>query len=209
VDAAIHINTALTHQVEHGEWFRSGFKRHAITATVTSDRTMQADVHVISGNWYALRQWIGHPRVIALDRDHYRGNPDNVSLGWLRPDGGREFRIGAGRPAPVPLPRKIQTASIFLADYNGPIDYDADELRLHPSTAGPPQRPLLDALKPYGVAIGYRTTALVTAALAGLRVICRDKRGMMARPDWLEVLPYADWHKSEISSGDAWEHLRG
>jgi len=146
--------------------------------------------------------------VIALDRDYYRGNPDNVSLGWLRADGGRDFRMGRYRTPPVPLPHKCSKASIFLADYNGRIDYDADEIRLHPSTSGPPRLTLDEALQPYGVAIGYRTSALVTAALAGLRVVCRDKRNIMARPDWLDILPYADWHKSDIESGDAWEHLR-
>lgn len=67
---------------------------------------------------------------------------------------------------------------------------------------------LRDDLKPYGVAIGYMTTALVIAALEGLRVDCRDKRSIMAQPDWLDILPYADWSHNEIANGDAWEHLK-
>jgi hypothetical protein len=48
---------------------------------------------------------------------------------------------------------------------------------------------------------------LVSAALAGLEVICKDARNIMFERNWLELLPYADWHWSEIENGDALEHL--
>lgn len=67
---------------------------------------------------------------------------------------------------------------------------------------------MLDALRRHGVAIGYQTTALVRAALEGLDTVCLDSRNILAQPDWYELLPYADWEASEISSGEAWEHLK-
>lgn len=77
---------------------------------------------------------------------------------------------------------------------------------MHPAEVRPAES-LGEALARHDVAIGYRTTALVTAALMGLRIDCRDPENIMARPDWLELLPWADWHYTEIESGEAWEHL--
>jgi hypothetical protein len=47
----------------------------------------------------------------------------------------------------------------------------------------------------------------VTAALEGLEVVCKDDRNIMSEPNWLELLPYADWNHQEIENGDVWEHL--
>ena len=47
----------------------------------------------------------------------------------------------------------------------------------------------------------------MTAALEGLEVVCKDDRNIMAEPNWLELLPYADWSHHEIENGDVWEHL--
>lgn len=124
----------------------------------------------------------------------------------MRSDGGRRFRIGAGRKAPDPKSRRASSRSIFLADYGGPIE-QADAVRLHPSEQSYPES-LVQALDGYGIAIGYQTTALVTAALEGLEVVCKDSRNIMWEPNWLELLTYADWHYKEIESGDAWEHLK-
>ena len=123
----------------------------------------------------------------------------------MQPDGSREFAVGAGRQPPVCKDRTGKRSSIFLADYDGPVDA-ADEIRLHPARERAADG-LLDALRRHGLAIGYQTTALVTAALEGLEIECRDNRNIMARPNWLELLPYADWHYTEIENGDAWEHL--
>lgn len=120
--------------------------------------------------------------------------------------GGRDFTAGEGRPGPVPAPAKLGTRSIFLADYEGPVE-PADTVRPHPARERPGE-PLEAALARHDVAIGYDTTALVTAALMGLRTVCRSETNIMARPDWLELLPWADWHGSEIASGACWDHLR-
>ena len=135
---------------------------------------------------------------------------DWISLGWLRPNGSRYFHIGEGRDKPEIKERPDKDGTIFLADYDGPIE-EADTVRLHPEHNGksgpPPSETLYEALKRHRTAIGYETSALVTAALEGLDVICKGKINIMLEPNWHDLLPYADWHYSEIQSGEAWEHL--
>ncbi len=128
-----------------------------------------------------------------------------VSLGWMREDGGRRFKAGSGHSSPTRAPARNTGGSIFLADYDGPIE-SADTIRLHPAKQAPAET-LEEALGRHSIAIGYQTTALVTAALMGLKVYCKDKRNIMSEPNWLELLPYADWSYKEIESGEAWEHL--
>jgi len=130
---------------------------------------------------------------------------DWVSIGWLRPDGGRRFRVGSGRAVPVIESRPDTGGTIFLADYGGPIE-QADTVRRHPAEEASGET-LHAALRRHRTAIGYGTTALVSAALAGLEVICKDARNIVSELNWLELLPYADWHWSEIENGDALEHL--
>lgn len=130
---------------------------------------------------------------------------DWVSLGWMRADGGRLFTAGAGRASPAIEDRPTQGGTIFLADYGGPIE-PADTVRRHPADEQP-RESLRDALRRHRTAIGYQTTALVMAALAGLEIICKDRRNILWESNWLALLPYADWHWSEIESGAAWEHL--
>lgn len=160
---------------------------------------------MVNGPWYAKAQWMGHPRTILVDRCYYRGDPDHVSVGWMRPDGGRDFVIGEGRTQPL-IKTRPSGGSIFLADYDGPVEA-ADTVRLHPAR-DEPRESLTAALRRHRVAVGYQTTALVTAALEGLHTVCKDSRSIMADPYWLQKLPYADWHYDEISDGDLWEHLR-
>lgn len=164
-------------------------------------------MHVVLGPHYAKNAWLGHERVILLDRAYYRGDPEHVSLGWMRADGGRHFRVGAGREAPAIEPRPTEGGTIFLADFGGPIEA-ADTVRRHPAEEAPTES-LRDALRRHRKAVGYRTTALVAAALAGLEIVCKDAANILWEPNWLELLPYADWHWSEIESGAVWDHLKG
>jgi hypothetical protein len=150
--------------------------------------------------------------VLLLDRAYYHEEKtgrwksmDWVSIGWQRSDGGRTFRVGSGRCVPVIEGRPATGGTIFLADYGGTAEA-ADTVRRHPNDEAP-QEPLRAALRRHRTAIGYGTTALVSAALAGLEIICKDERNIMRQPNWLQLLPYADWHWSEIENGDALEHL--
>ena len=212
MDIVFHCAPQAIHQCEHARWFAEGLKRHGLSLRIHEDPGERADLHIVSGPYYARKNWLRHPRVIAIDRAYYHEEKtgtwrsmDWVSVGWLRPDDGRRFGIGSGRPSPVCKDRKSEGGTIFLADYDGPIE-GADTVRLHPSKEKP-KEPLVDVLSRHRVAIGYRTTALVTAALEGLEVVCKDNRNIVSEPNWLELLPYADWHNTEISAGDTWEHL--
>lgn len=168
---------------------------------------------MISGPHYAKHIWQGHPRTILLDRAYYHeeksglwNSMDWVSLGWLRSDGGRAFKRGIGREKPTIRPKRAGTGTIFLKDYGG-IEEKADTVRYHPAERKE-QESLYKALERHRTAIGYQTTALVQAALFGLDIVCKDIRNIMSEPNWIDLLPYADWHYSEIQSGEFWEHLK-
>ena len=203
----IHTNQ-LPHQIKYAHGLRLGFQRCGIDADVVMSPDGDADIHVVLGPWFAKARWLGHPRVILLDRSYYRPSPDHVSLGWMRPDGGRYFAKGTGRKPPEVKPLKASQRKLFLADYGSPVG--GGDVRYHPDDdrrpAGQPQS-LLEHLKPYGVAVGRETTALVVAALEGLQVECLGTRNILSEPDWLELLPYADWSYEEIASGEAIKHL--
>jgi hypothetical protein len=128
-----------------------------------------------------------------------------VSLGWLTEDGGRDFVPGTDHASVKPKPLKTGYRSIFLADYMGEIE-KADTVRYHPDQRRPTET-LEQALARHDIAIGYSSTALVTAALEGLQIICKDKRHILNMDNWKELLPYADWYYARIESGEAWEHL--
>jgi len=130
---------------------------------------------------------------------------DWVSIGWLRSDGGRHLRVGSGRPVPFIESRPETGGTIFLSDYGGKIE-QADTVRRHPADEAPKET-LRAALRRHRIAVGYRTTALVSAALAGLEIVCKDARNIMHELNWLELLPYTDWHWTEIENGKAFEHL--
>lgn len=209
----IHANPTQPHQQAYAEYFRQGFKRHGLTAEITPNIGAQADIHVVLGPHYAKDQWLGHERVILLDREYYHGNftdhPRNMdwtSIGWMRPDGGRHFQPGVYRKPAVIEHHPQGEGSIFLRDYGGPMGR-ADTIRHHPAERPSPE-PLRQALLRHKRAIGYNTTALVTAGLLGLEIECKSKINIMFAKNWLQLLPWADWHYSEIISGDVWAHLR-
>lgn len=118
---------------------------------------------------------------------------------------GRRFALGSGREPPVAKDRRDNRRTLFLADFDGPVEA-ADTIRLHPARERSIEG-LLDAIRRHGVAIGYGTTALATAGLEGLEVICKDPGSVMYHENWIELLPYADWHYTEIENGDLWAHL--
>ena len=122
-------------------------------------------------------------------------------------NGDRVFHKGFGRKPPKIAHKTSGNGTIFIADYDGPVDNSADYVRLHPAAKNYNES-LIEALRPFKKAIGYKTTALVTAALEGLEIECRHKNHILNQKNWLELLPYADWHGNEIANGLAWEHLR-
>lgn len=217
MDIAFHTATSQSHQLEHFQWFRDGFKQLGINLRIL-DIYGDADYHIISGPNFAYQEWLGKPNVLMIDRALWHPEKsgkwqsmDWISIGWLQPDGTRIFAKGDGRSGPEVATRKIGNGTIYLKDYNDHREEEADTVRYHPAERNSTET-LDQALDKHGIAIGYKTSALVTAALRGLKVICKDKRNIMSDPNWLEILPYTDWHYSEIQSGEAlkclWSSLK-
>lgn len=157
------------------------------------------------GPHYAKENWRDHNRVILLDRNYYHSSNDFISIGWMNKGGGRDFVEGTGRKPPE-IKKTTGNKSIFLSDYNGIIE-SADIIRFHPENSKS-KNSLSDDLKLCNRATGYNTTALVKAALEGLEINCKGKTSILKNKNWLNLLPYADWHYNEIISGEVWEHLQ-
>jgi hypothetical protein len=173
-------------------------------------REGSGDIHIVQGPHFAKDRWL-NARTILLDRAYYKEEKttdlpgmDYVSLGWLMPNGRRSTTEGEGRPPPE-IGTNNGKGTIFLADYGGPIE-PADTVRRHPAEEKHTES-LTEVLSRHKTAIGYTTTALIKAALMGLDVVSRDPTHILNNPDWLTLLPYIDWHYTEIQSGEAWEHL--
>lgn len=213
--AAFHANPYLKHQVEHAEFFREGLRLHNIALKVTADITVDADVHIISGPHYAKDYWLGrnHPAVIEIDRAYYHQqytgrfkSMDWMSVGIMTGQHSRVFYEGEGREPPEIESLPLGDKSIYLCDYNtGPLIH-TDIIRRHPLVEKPSQT-LREQLMLCNQAAGFQTTALVTAALMGLDINCLNPGHILNQPNWLNLLPYTDWHYSEIESGEAWQHL--
>ena len=198
----IHANPRLPHQRQWAGGLKAAFSINGYESEITDDPQKKADIHVVLGPHYAKRYHLHH-RTILLDRCYYRGDPEHVSLGWMNPDGSRTFTKGEGRPPPKVKPQKTGSKTLFLADWRGPKEA-ADTIRYHPAEHNATES-LQEAISRHSVAIGYGTTALVEAALKGLGIVCRDPGHIINQPDWLELLPYADWHYDELP--EAIEHL--
>lgn len=166
---------------------------------------MEATIHVVLGCNYAKNYWLKHDRVVLLDRCYYNDDGEHLSVGWMNSKGGRDFVIGEGRPS-LTIRESHGNKSIFLADYNG-VTEPADIIRLHPCNEKH-ERPLIEDLKQCNEATGYNTSALVTAALEGLKINCKGEQNILTNPDWLELLPYTNWTYNEIKAGIVWAHLQ-
>lgn len=218
VGYTIHANPRLKHQVDYAEAFAAGFAAHGDRADITRDPNRPADVHVIIGPWFALKPWQHDgDYVLYVDRAYW-GDPEAVSAHWLRM-GEKVFEgAGAGRPHPEAAPYKTGRRSIYLCDYGDTPKGRYDTVRRHPAESGRPERDLAADLAEHDLAVGKRTTALVDAALAGLRVETPDVhspvfpiRGRVcdqAREVWLCGLSWHNWGIEEIRTGAAWEYLR-
>ncbi len=119
--------------------------------------------------------------------------------------GGRNYKIGIGRKK-LRINEPKGNSSLFLADYNG-IKEQADIIRLHPANQKY-ESTLQNDIDKCNRATGYNTTALIQAALSGLKINCKGSNSILLNENWLELLPYANWNYNEIKNGDVWEHLR-
>lgn len=224
VQGLVHYNPRLQHQVDHAEAFRAcGFD-------TTPLPTGEADVHVISGPWFAYQQWHSHPRVLMIDRAWW-GDPQYISIGWLNPDGSRRFASGTKqRPIPFYEAWKVRDWScLILADYGqdvADIYYAACQrfghvtIRKHPADEVP-IIPLTSALRLHDVAICTSGSAGFEAIMQGVPTICLNPKNEIApvcaasldaelyrgdRAEWLHDMSYKQWPLAEI--GEAWQHLK-
>ena len=226
----MHYNPNLSHQVDHAHAFQSsGFD-------ITSSAFGDSHTHVISGPYFAYDQWVGHPRVLMIDRAWY-GDPHNVALAWLNPDGTKRYASGTQpRPGPSYLPWKTREQSaLILAGYQEDVTDLADRVRKrfpyvrvrkHPAErrAMPHDSvfSLTSELALSDVCVGGNTTALFESIRMGVPVICTDPRNEcmpvcvpnlddeLYRGDiseWMHGMMYKQFSLHEIETGEAWEIL--
>lgn len=210
-----HANHTQPHQIEHGEWFKAGFKRHGLSLEITADIYKEADIHIVSGPHYAKRQWL-NARTILLDKRYYREGPKPVgmasdpyvSLGWMTKTGHHIILRGEGRPPPE-IGTNAGQGTIYLCEYGELPPQGFDTVRRHPDDEKSAES-LTDALSRHKTAYGHNTTALIKAALMGLDTVCFDPNYIMNRPDWREALPYADWGYYEFDKAinHLWQQIR-
>lgn len=224
----IHYNPAMSHQVDHAEAFmKCGFG-------ATSGRDCEADIHVVSGNWYAYNQWRDHPRCLMIDRAWW-GDPHHVSIGWTVP-GSKKRKFASGtkpRQKPEYEPWKTRESSaLVLADYGQDVTaivaqaykrFAFVEVRKHPANETRPQAPLEHAIRLRDVVICSSGTAGFEAIMQGKPVICLDPDSELMpvcvgdmdaelyrgdRDEWLHDMSYKQFSLAEIADGTAWNLLK-
>ena len=99
---------------------------------------------------------------------------------------------------------KTGNKRIYLCDYaDGPAGC-YDTVRRHPAQQKPTTT-LQHDLDTHDIAIGRSTTALVDAAIQGLRVETSDPHspvyGLVDRDQWIRDLAWHNWSTDELASG--------
>jgi len=230
VSVVIHTNLGLSNQVESAGWLKEGFAQHGIDAKITGDKHKPADIHVVQGPWYAYNEWLGKENVLLLNRCFYGHPRFDISLGWLLPDGSRDFRTqgmvaGKGQ-LPELKPRKdSRRRAVVFGDYGrDPVDevklardkYHAAFYRPHPQDKRScklmaPDWSLEDIWDLADGAVGHSSTVLVQAEINGLHVHSTDPNhvcnGIEDRQEWLNRLSWCQWNAEELKRGEFWEHL--
>ena len=226
VSVVIHSNPHLENQIESSGWLKQGFERHGLDCEVTADKHKPADIHVVQGPHYAFNEWLGKENVIWLDRCFYGDSRFDLSIGWLNPDGSRDFKnkgMAAGNgdlPELKPMKEQWESAVVF-GDYgkmnqaehweiDARVLYQPVYLRFHPADMHSFYS-LADMWERCDSAIGGKSTVLVDAAINGLHVKSYDPlhvaRDIKDRAQWLTDLSWAQWNHEQIMNGDFWEHL--
>lgn len=206
----IHFNPDRAHQCDHAQAFlSSGF-----AATPKADGN--ADVHVVSGPWFALNKWKHHPRVLMVDRAWWGDSDGYVSIGWLQDDGTRKFAAGSAARSkpklndwkPMVWETLKETRCLVLADYGQDVSDIVAQASQRFLTVNVREHPadrkrlinLQDDIAWHDVAIGTSGTAIFEAIQLGVPVICLDAKN--------EVVPVcSDSIQGELYRGDRAEWL--
>ena len=199
----IHCNRSLRHQQELARQLRRGFAAHGINAEISYKPDTKAGTHVVLGPHFALKQW-QHSHTLMIDRAYW-DDPDCVAIHWL--EGGEKVFLKGMPKRAHPRLKKQKTGSkrLYLCDYRQAPEGEYDTVRYHPAESKS-QQSLEDALKAHDIAIGRRSTALVDAAIQGLRVETSDPHspvyGLVNRKQWITDLAWHNWSRREIESGE-------
>ena len=194
----IHCNSGLKHQVKLAKTLQKGT---GWKISYLADEP--AETHVVLGPWFALKHW-KNANTLYIDRAYWQ-DPLCVSVHWLT--GGEKLRT-RNRPYrahPELHPMKRGNRRIYLCDYLDAPTGKYDSVRWHPAQRMP-RTSLEDDLNAHDVAIGRRTTALVDAAIKGLRVETSDPHspvyGLKDREQWIRDLAWHNWAMDELASGE-------
>jgi len=233
VSVVVHCNPGLQNQIDCADALRSGFAAAEMPVEVVYDRRPQKanEITVIQGPWWAYNEFIGKPNVLWLDRTFYGCAVNNVSLGWLNENGSRDFG-DCDKPAkgelPALHPAKEKTRSVIVfGDYGrDPAQemsyarrtYDSVFYRAHPASNGrTPYLTLggeLETVFAIGdCAVGYKTTALIDAAIHGLHTHSTNPWHVvqeietLGREKWLAELSWKQWSLDELRAGTFVDHL--
>ena len=220
----IHYNPKMKHQCDHARAFEAcGFK-------ATTDPKEPADIHVVSGPYYAKPYWLDHPRVIEIDRAWW-GDPHCISIGWMQPDGTRRFATGLeSRQKPEMAPWwDVVRSCLILADFQQDTSeietkardrFGSVKVRRHPAEQKS-ERTLNWDIRSHDVAIGTSGTSIFEAIKAGTPSICLDPKNECApvcsgsidedlyrgdRDDWIHNMSYKQFNLDEIDV--AWNLLK-
>ena len=206
----IHCNRNLKHQIDIAHALQSGFRIHGKPVSISDRNDTKADLHICLGPWFAYNQWRTH-NTLYIDRAYW-GDPDHISVHWLV-KGEKLFTLhNPERHHPELRPVKSGDGTIYLCDY-GDKGVSGIDVRRHPAEVKPSES-LEETLNRYEIAIGKRTTALVDAAILGLRVKTDDPFSPVyrlsqgdSREDWIRDLAWHNWSLKEIECGDMWNVL--
>lgn len=225
----IHQNPNLDHQRKWAQAFKQAIPGAYVTSQPTLT-TLDPDIHIINGPNYCYKYWLGKPNVLMIDRAYW-GDPDHVSIGWLKADGTRIFASGRPeRPRPAIKPwKEYRGSACVFAGYREEISdlvklarkhFERVYCRHHP--ADKQHSGLMELggelstiFALCDVAVGTKSTVLYDAVFNGLPTIgevgsVRSYWGDLRRPDrseWLHELSYRQFHIDEVRNGLAWELL--
>ena len=218
----MHYNCNRICQTAHANAFKAcGFD------TTPSPHVEFHGVHVISGPHFAYEQW-KDSTPLMIDRAWW-GDPDNVAIFWLMPDGTRRYATGT-KPRPKPEMAEWNTGDsscLILADYGqdttaievfAKTRFERVTVRKHPAEQKG-NEPLKESLMSTDVVIGHSTTALFESIKEGIPTICTDPLNECApacsswvngelfrgdRTEWLHSMSYKQFTLDEIADGTAW-----
>lgn len=238
----INANARYEHHVRWAIALKCGIDKHGVRCEITTDANQQGDTNIIIGPWYSHALMKDPQNVLMLDRCFFNDPEQWASLGWLNKDGSRDFKntnSDADRwteHGPRLRDWNTKGVKVFFADYGFDeanarivLEQTGAYFRKHPESPAwrdCPTRTLAGDLQAAfavaGLAIGWKTTCLPQAVIAGVPTITLDETNVAwpvsghviadsaptpDRKQWANDLAYSQWSLEDFRSGNFWEHL--